>query len=129
MITAFSTIKHNSKTITVPGLLLLRTQNFPESEYRNSFVVNTRFGKKLIVADLHNPHFPLSLKTFVTDSGVYLSVDNFALFLQPHGLFLTSRTRVLCRKFDDTPGLMLVGQCHRVFDGRRDLFRFNGNLN
>lgn len=129
MITAFSTIKHNSKKIIVPGLLLLRTQNFPESEYRNSFVVNTRFGKKLIVADLHNSHFPLSLKTLVTDSGVYLSVDNFALFLQPHGLFLTSQTRVLCRKFDDTPGLMLDGECHRVYDGKQNLFRFNGVLN
>ena len=128
MITATSTIWHNSGIVTFPGLLLLRTRQIPEFGYRNSFVMNTRLGRRLIVADLHNRFFPLELVTYADKDGVHLVVNNFALFYQPHGLFLTSLDRVSCRKFDDTPGLMLVGQCHRTVDGKHDLFRFTGPL-
>jgi hypothetical protein len=126
MIKATSTIKHGKNHKVLPGLLLARSNRFLESGYRNSFVMKTRNGRQLIVADLHNRYFPLDLKTIILDSGIYLAVSNFALFVQPHGLFLTSQDRVMCRKFDDTPGIMLAGQCQRFFDDKGDLFTFNG---
>ena len=131
MIIATSTIKNGSSLILVPGLLLLRTEKIPEFGYRNGFVVNTRLGKRLIVADLHNEVFPLNLKTIVISGlGVYLVVNDFALFQQEDSLkkdvnphfFLTSQKRVSCRKFDPNDGIMLEGSCHRFFDGDQDLF-------
>jgi len=126
MINATSIIGYGKNQKIVPGLLLTRSNGFLESGYRNSFVMKTRNGRQLIVADLHNDYFPLDLETIIEDSGIYLAVTNFALFVQPHGLFLTSQERVLCRKYDDTPGIMLAGQCRRVFGQNGDLFTFSG---
>lgn len=126
MIKAISTIGHGRNKRVIPALLLAKTDRFSESDCRNSFVMKTRLGRQLIVADLRNRYFPLDLKTIILDSGIYLAVSNFALFVQPHGLFLTSQERVLCRKFDETPGIMLSGQCQRFFDEKGDLFTFNG---
>jgi hypothetical protein len=126
MIKATSIIGYGRKQRVVPGLLLHRSERFLESGYRNSFVMKTRTGLQLIVADLNNSYFPLNLRTIILDSGIYLLVTNFVFFVQPHGLFLTSQERVFCRKFDDTPGIMLDGQCRRIFNEQGDLFAFSG---
>jgi hypothetical protein len=136
IITATSTIIHNSTTKTFPGLLLLRTETVPKSGYRNSFVVNTVSGTLLIVADLNNPYFPLNWEMVILESGVCLIVYDFALFLQksrspkiqkPH-LFLTSQNRLLYPKFDPTPGELVVGECCRTVNGTHDLFVFDEPL-
>lgn len=127
MIQASSLITFGQRQKSFPGLLLARFDYFqPEEEIRNSFRVKTRNGIQLIVADLRNPFFPLDLKTIITDSGIYLGVTNFDLYLQAHGLFLTSRKRALCPKFDEPPGILLSGNCRRVFCNTGDLFSFSG---
>ncbi len=122
MIKAISIIEHGRSKRVIPTLLLEKTERFSEFDCKNPFVMRTSFGKQLIVVDLYNRYFPLELKTIILDSGIYLAVYNFALFIQPHGLFLTSQERVLCRKFDDTPGTMFVGKCQRFFNEDGDLF-------
>ena len=130
-----TSIKHNSKTQTFPGLLLLRTETIPKSGYRNAFVVNTKSGKMLIVADLHNPYYPLNWEAVIHESGVCLIVYDFILFLQknrlsrtqkPH-LFLTSQNRLLFPKFDPPQG-EIVEECCRVMDEKDDLFTFAPRL-
>lgn len=126
MITASSLISVGRNQKRVTGLLLARFDTFPETKIRNGFKMRTKTGTQLIVADLHNEMFPLDLTQIVTDTGIYLSVKNFDLYLQPHGLFLTSRSRMLCRKFDEPPGILLAGNCRRVFGNTGDIFSFSG---
>jgi hypothetical protein len=125
MINASSQIVFGTKRRIIPGLLLARFESFPDG-ITNSFRVRTRTGRQLIVADLNNKVFPLDLKTIITESGIYLAVQNFDLYIQPHGLFLTSHSRTLCPKFDETPGILLSGTCSRIFTANRDSFSFSG---
>lgn len=126
MIHASSMINSGKGYKFFPGLLLARFDSFPESEIRNSFHVRTRTGNQLIVADLYNDYFPLDLRTIVTDTGIYLGVTNFDIYIQAHGLFLTSHEKLLCPKFDETPGILLSGNCRRVFDRNGDRFTLRG---
>jgi len=127
MIKSTSTLGLGKKTLTISGLVLMRHDKFiPDSEYRHSIVVKTRIGSQLIVVDLRNKVFPLDLKTIIDETGIYLAVFNFDLFMQPHGLFLTSQKRMACPKYDEPPGIRLAGQCRRVFSPQGDLFTFSG---
>jgi hypothetical protein len=126
-INAISTFGSPKNPTTVPGLVLGKFERYPEGGYKNPFVIPTRQGSQIVVADMRNPVFPLDLKDYhlegggESDGGIFLVVRNFVIFEQARRWFLISQDKFTCGKYDQPPGDLLVGACHRALSSDQDL--------